>query len=103
MKNKTNWEQYCKPIEGECNLGKEVLGDQCCCICKYHLIDYWHCLRMPEALKPKEGCGCHVIKGYICTAREIHGNVSGQSGWPKHSMGCECFTKQAIKQFAEGK
>jgi hypothetical protein len=91
-----NWKQYSAPIEGECNLGKEMFGDQCCCVCRYLLTDYWHCRRMPEQLKPAGKCGCSVIRGYICTAGEIYEGMGGSSGWPHHSMGCECFDLRKV-------
>lgn len=84
-------------IQGKCNLGGEYLSDQCCCICKYLLTDYWYCLRMPEELKPPGKCGCEVIRGYICIAGEIFAGEGGQSGWPHHSIGCECFTRRSGK------
>lgn len=83
--------------ESQCNLGNEFLGEQCCCICKFQLVDYWHCTRMPEELKPEKGCGCSVIKGYICVNPEIYEGKGGSSGWPRHSMGCECFEKREDK------
>jgi len=87
------------PIEGECQLGKKPWPEQCCCQCKFLLVDYWYCRRMPESIKEKGHCGCEKVRGYICTAGEIHGNESGQSGWPHHSKGCECFTeRKALKE-----
>jgi hypothetical protein len=59
---------FITPLEGECQLGKEPWPDQCCCVCRFLLIDYWYCLRMPEELKNKGHCGCDVVRGYICTA-----------------------------------
>ncbi len=91
---RTGWEEYSTPIEGECQLGKEPCPEQCCCICKYQLIDYWYCMRMPEAPKPDDGCCCVVIRGYICTAGEIYEGKGGNSGCPHHSLGCECFVKR---------
>lgn len=91
---------FITPQEGECWLEKEHPADsgrkwgQCCCSCKYLLTDYWYCQRMPDELKTEGHCGCEVVRGYICVAGEIHGNVSGQSGWPHHSIGCECFSKR---------
>lgn len=88
--------EYITPNEGECQIGKEPWPDQCCCRCKYLLIDYWHCTRMPEEMKESDHCGCEKVRGYICIAGEIHGDKSGNSGWPHHSKGCECFTKREI-------
>ena len=85
---------YITPLEGDCQLGKGPYPEQCCCQCKWLRIDYWHCQRMPENLKEKGHCGCEKVRGYICTAGEIHGNISGKSGWPHHSIGCECFIKR---------
>jgi len=90
-----DWKKYVTPLEGECQLGKKPWPEQCCCVCKSLLTDYWYCLRMPQELKPEDGCGCGVVKGYICVCGERrYGNVSGQSGWPHHSGGCECFQKR---------
>jgi len=86
--------EYITPLEGECQIGKDPWPDQCCCICKYLLVDYWHCRRMPGEIKEKGHCGCEKIRGYICIAGEIHGSKSGNSGWPHHSKGCECFTRR---------
>jgi hypothetical protein len=90
-----NPDKYIDVLEGECQLSKEPWPDQCCCVCKYLLTDYWYCRRMPEELKPEGKCGCQVVRGYVCTARELHGNVSCQSGWPHHSLGCECFERRS--------
>ena len=92
--------EFITPLEGECQLGKEPWPEQCCCVCQYQLIDYWYCLRMPKELKPPDGkgCGCDIIRGYICVASEIHENKSGHSGWPHHSLGCECFTERTNHQ-----
>ena len=97
---------FITPIENECWIGKDYPGyegrkwDQCCCQCKYLLVDYWYCRRMPKELKEEGRCGCEKIRGYICTVRDIHDVKSGQSGWPHHSIGCECFTKRDIAQAA---
>jgi polyhydroxyalkanoate synthesis regulator phasin len=97
---------FITPIENECWIGKDYPGyegrkwDQCCCQCKYLLVDYWYCRRMPKELKEEGHCGCEKIRGYICTVRDIHDVKSGQSGWPHHSIGCECFTKRDIAQAA---
>lgn len=83
-------------------MGSECLleaWDQCCCECKWRLTDYWHCDTMPEEFKPPkgEGCGCSVVKGYICTNPEIYeersgGRGGGSSGWSQHGV-CECFDR----------
>ena len=81
-------------IEGECQL---EITKQCCCVCRYLIVDYWHCDRMPKKLKIPGKCGCKVIRGYICTAGEIFagfGGGGGHSGWPHHSGGCECFDRR---------
>uniref|UniRef100_A0A6M3K354 Uncharacterized protein n=1 Tax=viral metagenome TaxID=1070528 RepID=A0A6M3K354_9ZZZZ len=93
---------FLTPLEGECWLNKDHPVDldrkweQCCCICKFLIEDYWYCLRMPEELKQEGHCGCKVLRGYICIADEIHEGKSGQSGWPHHSIGCEIFTKKEV-------
>lgn len=90
----TELRAFITPREGECQIGEKPWPDQCCCKCASLLTDFWHCRRMPDDLKVARGCGCEVIRGYICVAAEIHEGKSGQSGWPHHSKGCEMFTKR---------
>jgi hypothetical protein len=83
---------YITPFEGECRLGKEPWPDQCCCVCKYQLVDHWYRRNMPEELKTEGKCGCEVIRGWICAVRLDVPHA--HSGWPHHSIGCEMFEKR---------
>ena len=73
----------------KCQL-KEAPFYQCCCNCIYLRPVHYHCCTEPKP-DPKEynRCCCGVRKSYACAHPEfgvIHDN------WPKHSVGCECYT-----------
>ena len=95
--------------EGECwihkshHIDKKRKWGQCCCICKFLITDYWYCQRMPKHLKTKGHCGCEKVRGYICVAGEIFEGQGGSSGWPHHSLGCECFTPRKAQEKTHGK
>ena len=80
---------------------------QCCCQCRYHLADHFHCghltwqeqqnmVGMPRekhksVLTDKEvdSCVCSVQRGWICAPPDFDGTAS--SNWPEHSVGCEMY------------
>jgi hypothetical protein len=68
---------------------------QCCCKCIYHLPVHHHCTTEPKPTKKVKGrCVCGVQKGWACVAPEF-GRV--YDNWPKHSVGCECYTTKEQK------
>jgi hypothetical protein len=75
----------------DCTLEKE---NQCCCVCRYELIDYEHCTSNRELRDQLGRCICSVVKGWICVNPEIYEGVGGSSKWPHHSIGCELFDRR---------
>ena len=84
----------------DCYLTHELR--QCCCVCKYHIEDHYHCmlrghfyrfLRRLGVVIAK--CICDKHKGWICHPPEMG---YAHSAWPEHSLGCEFFKKrEAVK------
>ena len=69
---------------------------QCCCVCKFHIADYFHCITLPIMRKSLEDkgkiqCICGIQKGWICF---FPGGSRAHSNWPEHSVGCELFKEQ---------
>lgn len=69
---------------------------QCCCKCVYLKPVFFHCCTSPKPTKEQrapfpdtEKCVCSVQKSWACT-----GTDSIYDRWPKHSCGCEMFTKK---------
>lgn len=63
----------------------------CCCECKFHLQDFYHCSSTPRPLDASgaliPNCVCGIPKGWICMAPDtsrVH------SGWTEHGL-CETF------------
>lgn len=65
---------------------------QCCCHCRYHLVDYQHCCTNPQLRQETGRCICDTIKGYICAPPEFEGKAC--SDWPNHSVGCEMYQQR---------
>lgn len=80
------------PDEKGCWLESE--HHQCCCNCRYHLKDNYHCTIHKE-LRASSGdnCVCSFRKGWICVGMffEDHENGRAHSEWPEHSIGCEMY------------
>lgn len=57
----------------------------CCCICKFHLKDFYHCTTVEY--KEREGCVCSTQKGWVCSPPEFSGVYSN---WPEHGL-CEMY------------
>lgn len=86
---------------------KEQWKGCCCCNCRFHVADYYHCTTKPELrdelerlyghLNPPQsdtlpgpiikhiGCICGIQKGWVCLAPEFDGV---HSDWDEHGM-CE--------------
>lgn len=90
-------------MSGEREVGQERVGDcqlnsgpffQCCCNCEHHWQDNHHCTTSPELRERHGGCVCSQSKGWICVLGRFMGDGSSRvySGWPEHSVGCECYT-----------
>lgn len=79
----------------ECQLNSEL--KQCCCNCKFHFQDYFHCTVLPRPTREQKiavgkedsRCVCSVPKGYVCGLGIEDGRV--HSNWPEHSCGCEGY------------
>ena len=70
------------------NCCKEQFHGCCCCNCKNHLEDFYHCTTHPKPQGVK-GCVCSTHKGWICrTSFEDSDKVYYHSGWSEHGM-CE--------------
>ena len=52
---------------------------QCCCTCRYHLRDYWHCTTAPLLRAEHKGCVCSEPRGWICAPPEGERVFSGWS------------------------
>jgi hypothetical protein len=69
---------------------------QCCCQCRYHHQDFYHCTTKPRPLDEDgaelPNCVCNIPKGWICMNPEI-GRAC--SNWSKHGL-CETFEKKQI-------
>lgn len=64
-------------------------ADKCCCNCKWHILDHYHCW-IDKELAEKEGrCVCFKPKGWICMCPE----TGAHSGWPEHSL-CEMWEER---------
>ena len=57
----------------------------CCCNCKYHIKDFWHCTTHPD--KNTNGCKCNDQRGWICYVSDMKG-ADAYSNWPEHGC-CE--------------
>lgn len=80
---------------------------QCCCTCRFHLADHYHCLHvtpmeklnlvdMPRAKhksifgeKMSDACDCSIQRGWICAPPDFY--PKAYSNWPEHSVGCELW------------
>jgi hypothetical protein len=67
----------------ECNLGKEIMGYQCCCICRFHGKTFGH----PSI----DGKMMSEQTGWYCSPPEWEGV---HPGWWEHSIGCEMFMRK---------
>lgn len=89
------------PDEKGCWLASE--HEQCCCNCRNHLKDNFHCTIHTE-LRASSGdnCICSFRKGWICVGMVFEDPENGRahSEWPEHSIGCEMYTpiKKAAPQ-----
>ena len=70
--------------DSKCNLLNEPPFFQCCCKCKYHIEDFYHC----STVEIRKGCVCSQHKGWICFPPGFN---RAHSDWPEHSAGCEMF------------
>ncbi len=83
-------------MSNECWLKKKgpLKHRQCCCVCKWHIEDFYQCCRQPKmrnSIERKTGkpfCICGIHKGWICLAPELE---RAHSDWPEHSIGCEMW------------
>jgi hypothetical protein len=73
----------------DCDKGHR--GD-CCCNCKNHLKDFYHCTTSPKP-ENKKGCVCSVQKGWICLISFEGETPMAHSGWGEHGM-CEMHSRR---------
>jgi len=83
-------------METKCWL--ETEHKQCCCVCRHHYADHYHCAVHQElrgTSLPMEGCICRIQKGWICAGfLATAGGDRVHSDWPEHSIGCEMFDRR---------
>jgi hypothetical protein len=65
---------------------------QCCCNCKYHYPDFFHCTTDRKKRDEMGKCICNIQKGWICRPPEFEDHAF--SGWDEHSIGCEMYEKK---------
>lgn len=73
---------------------KEAPFYQCCCNCRHHLKDNFHCTIHTELRKSSgDNCVCSFRKGWICVGMVFEDPENGRahSEWPEHSVGCEMY------------
>lgn len=82
----------------KCGLKSKVFTHpQCCCRCKWHHEDFYHCTTAMDLRKEIEKfvggsrCICSMHKGWICMAP---GMGRFYSDWPEHSIGCEMYEEK---------
>lgn len=68
---------------------------QCCCQCRHHIPDFYHCTIDTKLREEMEKCVCGIQKGWICIPPEFDGRA--YSEWPEHSIGCEMYDKKNAK------
>jgi hypothetical protein len=85
----------------DCGLNSTIFTHpQCCCKCKYHIEDFYHCTTaMPlrdeiEKLVGGSHCICSMHKGWICMPPWGH---EAYSGWVEHSIGCEMYEEKTVE------
>ena len=85
--NIDNWHQPGKP-------------GRCCCNCKNHLQDFYHCTTVKEPPGMRI-CYCSFPKGWICYVADLEG-ARAHSGWSKHGE-CEyhSYKELAVKEVEE--
>lgn len=77
-------------INKKCNKGWH--DGSCCCNCKNHYEDFYHCTTQP---KPEGvgGCVCSVHKGWICIIEFEEGQTRAHSNWSEHGF-CEMYNNK---------
>jgi hypothetical protein len=84
------------PDEKGCYLNSS--WHQCCCQCRFHIPDFYHCgVSRPEDME--KGCVCLILKGWICLCLIDENDVRAYSGWPEHDIGCELFLREKTDRF----
>ena len=73
------------------NCCKEQNNGMCCCNCKNHYEDFYHCTTSPKP-ENKEGCVCSTHKGLICLISFDGERAKAHSNWGEHGM-CEMYVK----------
>ena len=64
----------------------------CCCNCKHHYEDFYHCTTSP---KPDgvDGCVCGIHKGWVCLISFEGERPRAHSNWGEHGM-CELHERR---------
>jgi hypothetical protein len=80
---------YFNSIMHSCQKDQSTHG-RCCCNCKYHLEDLYHCTTIDRIqfavdnnVKAPDGCVCSLHKGWICSTP-----IGSYSDWTAHGL-CE--------------
>lgn len=61
----------------------------CCCNCKNHIEDFYHCTTSPKPYGV-DGCVCSTHKGWICLISMEGEKPIAHSNWSEHGM-CEMY------------
>lgn len=71
---------------------KSQYNGDCCCNCKNHYEDFYHCTTHP---KPEnvEGCVCAVHKGWICLISFEGEKSIARSNWGEHGI-CDSHRRE---------
>ena len=84
-------------------LGREGGHGRCCCNCRHHLPDYYHCctVELPPTSGKSRMCVCSLQKGWICYIDDLEG-ARAHSNWSEHGE-CEMhdYTKLYLEEQAK--
>lgn len=71
------------------NCDKGWHDGSCCCNCRNHYEDFYHCITKP---KPEgiDDCVCSIHKGWICLISMDGEKPIAHSGWRAHGF-CEFY------------
>lgn len=69
------------------NCDKGWNDGSCCCNCKNHYEDFYHCTTLPKPNNSKD-CICSTHKGWICIISFEGEKPKAHSNWSEHGF-CE--------------
>ena len=74
------------------NCDKGWHDGSCCCNCKHHYEDFYHCTTLPNP-EGIEGCVCSTHKGWVCLISFEGEQPRAYSNWSEHGM-CEMYERR---------